>query len=301
MGIPLRLDPEKSPSRLYEGIQYKDFWTGLSKDRLDQEEQALVNELLPASGRRFIDVGCGFGRLAGCYLNRFQQVVMLDGSMTLLKQAQEISGEKAFYIAADVNHLPFQSESFDCALMIRVFHHLPNSQAILLELKRILGDSGVLVFNYSNKRNARQIFEWLLRLTKVNPFTLEPAGLGTTFIHHHPQYVNRVLNDTGFSLIKYRGSGVMDKITAKLGLFDKLASTGKFVAPAWGAIKLAPWIICKANSGNASTTASDKGIEELLICPSCHHSLQKTSCKYTCLTCGKQYPIKDGIVDFRFN
>ncbi len=68
---PLKSDLERDQYRFYEGVEYKHFWDGLKRSKLDELEHAIVRELLPVSGRRIIDVGCGYGRLADCYLNRF--------------------------------------------------------------------------------------------------------------------------------------------------------------------------------------------------------------------------------------
>jgi SAM-dependent methyltransferase len=299
MGIPLEINPDKLSSQLYEDIDYKEFWNEKTKSKLDVLEHAIVCDLLPASGRRIIDIGCGFGRLADCYLDRFEQVVMLDGSMTLLRQAQQMVKDRAVYIAADANHLPFNRASFDCVLMIRVFHHLADSQAILLELNRVLGNMGTLVFNYCNKRSARQLAQWTIRLKRENPLTLEPVGIGTPFISHHPDYVHRAINKAGFSDNKYLGTGVMDKFAGKLGRFEKWLPSGEVIAPFLGTVKLAPWINCRSIA-HGETLSNNKNIEELLVCPSCHNSLQRSPNAYTCLSCGKSYTIKDNIADFRF-
>ena len=176
-GLPLKIDPDSDLSQLYEGLEYKDFWDELSRSRLDELEHAIVRDYLPKSGRRIIDVGCGFGRLSDCYLDRFDEVVMVDGSMNLLKQAKEVSNNRATYVAADANQLPFHSSVFDTVLMVRVFHHMHDSRAILMELNRILFSNGVLFFNYCNKLSARQLFRWLLHKNKQNPLTLEPIGI----------------------------------------------------------------------------------------------------------------------------
>jgi 2-polyprenyl-3-methyl-5-hydroxy-6-metoxy-1,4-benzoquinol methylase len=64
LGLPLKIDPEGSPHTLYEGIEYKEFWNGLQRRKLDELEHAIVRDLLPVSGRRIIDVGCGYGPLS---------------------------------------------------------------------------------------------------------------------------------------------------------------------------------------------------------------------------------------------
>ena len=298
-GLPVVIDPNKNSSRIYEGIEYKEFWNGDSKNKLDELEHFLLRNMLPRSGRRIIDIGCGFGRLADCYLDRFEQVVMLDGSITLLKQAQDAIKDRAVYIAADANHLPFTRSSFDCVLMFRVFHHLTDSQAILTELNRVLGDMGVLVFNYCNKLSGRQVMRWLMGSSKESPFSLDPA-VGLRFIVHHPIYVQRTLINAAFSDITYLGSGVMDKVAGRLGPFEKWLPSGEALAPVLGVVKIAPWINCRAVA-HGGQMDDRKTIEELLVCPQCHNSLQKSSGSYHCLTCARSYPIIDNIADFRFS
>ena len=60
----------------YEGVEYEDFWTGINKEKLDALEHAIVGELLPARGRRILEVGCGFGRMADIYRDRFDGLVL---------------------------------------------------------------------------------------------------------------------------------------------------------------------------------------------------------------------------------
>jgi SAM-dependent methyltransferase len=297
-GLPLALNP-KQASQLYEGIEYKDFWVEKEKAKLDGLEHALVRRLLPPAGKRIIDIGCGFGRLADCYLDRFEQVVMLDGSMTLLRQAQEALKDRAVYIAADANHLPFAKSSFDCALMIRVFHHMPDSHWILSEIKRILSAGGIFTFNYSNKLSASRLPRRLLRWNKENPFVLEPVVSGGTLIHHHPAYVQRMLVKTGFSEMGYLGMGVVDKVTGKLGRFENLMPSGEALAHLLGVIKLAPWIMCRTRVNGGDTLRNEKCIDDLLICPSCQSSLRRSEQAYVCISCDLSYPIEDNIADFR--
>ena len=297
VGLPLTLNPEHT-SRLYEGTEYKDFWAGKEKASLDELEHALVRELLPASGHRIIDIGCGFGRLADCYLDRFEQVVMLDGAITLLRQARDTFKDRAFYIAADANHLPLATSSFDCAVMIRVLHHLSDTQLTFSELKRILGEGGVFLFNYSNKLSARQLFRRLLRWNVENPFVLEPMMSGQMLMQHHPAYVHRMLIKTGFSELQYFGTGVIDKLAGRLGRLGRWLPSGRALASVFGAIKLAPWMMCRARS-RGEVLKHYKSVDDLLICPSCRSAVCRREESYLCPSCNSSYPIENGIADFR--
>jgi ubiquinone/menaquinone biosynthesis C-methylase UbiE len=294
-GLPPTFNPQQA-SRMYDGVEYKDFWDDPAKMRLDKLERAIVRKLLPVSGQRILDLGCGYGRLASCYLERFEQVVMLDGSITLLRQAQETIGERATYIAADANRLPFRPGSFDCVLMIRVFHHINDSQVILSEMHRIISNGGNLIFNYCNKLSVRQLLHWTLRRTRENPLTIKPTGIGTRLISHHPAQIEQLLKQHGFTRTKYLGAGILDKLPGDTERFSSLAEA---LTPLFGAIKLAPWINCRATLSSEGQIKTSQRLDDILVCPVCHQELTRQAFTYHCRGCEAPFPIENGILDFR--
>lgn len=298
-GLPLDINHEEPPHSLYEGIEYKDFWKGLQKRKQDELEHTLVRGLLPAVGQRIIDVGCGYGRLADCYIQRFKQVVMVDGSISLLRQAQDRTEGQAIYVACDVSHLPFRANSFDAVLLIRVLHHIENSQSILNELHRLLCRNGYFIFSYCNKRNAKRVIGWLLGKYSDNPFSLGPAGVGSTLISHHPVAINQMLQESGFTDLNSYGVGVLDKIAGKLGPSGKWIPSGKRLSKFLGKSSMAPWIISRSTAINNSSLIDARGFDNLLQCPVCGGELRGTYNTYRCLVCRRCYPVDNGIIDMR--
>ncbi len=298
-GLPSESDLAKDPYSLYEGIEYKQFWTGMQRRNLDELEHAMVRDLLPNSGRRIIDVGCGYGRLTDCYIDRFQQVIMVDGSISLLRQALEMTKGQAIYIACDVTHLPFRTASFDAILMIRVFHHIEDSLACLTELHRLLCDEGRFVFSYCNKQNALRVIRWLIGAHSENPFTTEPAGVGSTLISHHPKAVDGMLYESGFSSMQYYGAGVLDRLASGIGFTGKWIATARHFAPFFAKSKIAPWIICQAIAGGNTSIIDGMGMVHILQCPACGGSISEDEHGYQCFICSRRYPIEEGIIDFR--
>lgn len=298
-GLPTNPVPEEKAYSLYEGIEYRDFWEGPNKIKLDQLERAIVRELLPSSGKRIIDVGCGYGRLMECYADNFEEVVFFDGSISLLRQARELNNGQGIYIAGDNNRIPFRDASFDSALMVRVFHHFEDSRACLAEQQRILCHNGRFLFTYHCKRNIRRVLRWLLRHKIENPFSHELAGIGTTLISHHPRYVDDLLADLGFVEPEYRGAGFADKFVSIFGPFWKFAPTGETIAPILGRLKLTPWIFCSARGTNLHALRDSLIIEDLFQCPVCRGDIRRSPDVYTCASCFHSFQIIDGIIDFR--
>lgn len=284
---------------MYEDIQYNEYWNEMDKQKLSELEQSIVSELLPPFGRRLIDIGCGYGRLADCYINRFETIVMFDGSLSLLRAAQTASKEKAIYILGDINHLPFRPSAFDSALMIRVFHHIDDLPACLKSARNILCGGGNLIMNYSNKRNAYRIIKFLLKGTPHNPFTPDPLTVEPNFVHHHPAYISQLLTAEGFDTSHYRGAGVFDKLFALTPSLSKFLPTGAHLAPILGKSLLAPWIFLKGVVRANDPLIPASGIGDLLRCPICGSELVTSASSFDCINCQKKYSIIDGVIDMR--
>jgi SAM-dependent methyltransferase len=92
----------------YEGSTYRtDFWEGQGREYEDLAERWALRRLLPPAGQRILDIGAGFGRLAGLY-GGYDQVILLDYSRSQLAYARQNLGDERFiYVAADVYHLPW--------------------------------------------------------------------------------------------------------------------------------------------------------------------------------------------------
>ncbi len=110
----------------YEGSSYQtDFWEGQGREFEDLTERNALRRLLPTEGNVLIEVGAGFGRLADLY-DSFEQIVLVDYSMSLLEEAHRRFGDntKYHFVAANVYRLPFVDDLADVVVMIRVAHHL---------------------------------------------------------------------------------------------------------------------------------------------------------------------------------
>ncbi len=298
MGLPGDIS-DKAPHEIYEGVEYREFWTGIGKLKLDELEKYLVCNLLPASGLRIIDLGCGYGRLSECYIKCYKTPFFFDGSLSLLRQAREKTGTGGVYIVGDINRSPFRKGSFDAALMVRVFHHIREPHGCLSEINRILGADGVLVFNYSNKRNIFRLIRWVFDRKNESPMTYTSNLDDPWFTQHHPTYIHRLLLATGFTDLEYRGAGVVDKIAKGFGPLGSNLPDGRRIARMLGALKIAPWVFCRARSTNSVPIIRSDQLEDLLQCPSCGGDLLFKKNTYACKNCSKKYPVIDEIIDFR--
>ena len=117
-----------------------------SRKRLNQ----LLDTYLPKNGKglRLLDVGCGTGYHLSRYKDRGFDIVGVDGSEEMLKEARQANPEIEFR-QCDVDTVPFENDSFDIILCVEVFRYLPDITPTVREMSRVLKSNGVALVTAS--------------------------------------------------------------------------------------------------------------------------------------------------------
>jgi ubiquinone/menaquinone biosynthesis C-methylase UbiE len=97
---------------------------------------------LPTAGR-LLDVGGGTGRVAYSLLGKASQLIVVDLSFEMLRQA--IAKPGLLPANAYSEGLPFPDGSFDCVIMVDALHHVVNQVQTAQELWRVLRPGGRIV------------------------------------------------------------------------------------------------------------------------------------------------------------
>ena len=284
----------------YEGSSYKtDFWEGQGREFEDRTERRALQRLLPASGRILIELGAGFGRLADLYQG-FEQVILVDYSTSLLREAQQrLGGDPRYrFVAANVYHLPFVDNLADTVVMIRVAHHLEAIDEALAEIHRIMRGQGVFIMEFANKRNAKAIARYLIRRQRWSPFTPEPYEFVPLNFDFHPDWMKQRIQEAGFSIQEELAISNFRLPVIKRHISpDLLARLDNAIARPGAALKISPSILTKNIAGHKSEQAP----AGLFQCPRCGGRVLSCSAQACdCASCGTRWPVLDGIIDFRY-
>jgi len=92
-----------------------------------------------------LDVGSGAGQIAQHLLKYADDanVTCIDLSHQMLRRAKtRLKSDVPDFVAADLTHLPFADESFDCITCGYVLEHLPDPEPGLAEMARVLTKGG---------------------------------------------------------------------------------------------------------------------------------------------------------------
>ena len=215
----------------------RDFWGGDIKREYEHlAEMLALNKLLNEKGSNIIDLGAGFGRLLEAYVNKYnKEVVLYDYADNLLEEARKtIEKEKHKHvktIKGDLRKLPFDNNSFDAAIMVRVLHHIKDVPALLKEINRILKDNSIFIMEYANKRNFLEIIKFLINKSKMEPLRRSLTQRGNSlYFNFHPAYIKDEVIKAGFiieeklSVSNFRWGRIKKIIPTKvlLHLEDKL-------------------------------------------------------------------------------
>jgi SAM-dependent methyltransferase len=101
------------------------------------------DEMVPAAGRRTLELGCGEGRVVRDLTRRGHRVVGLDASPTLLGYARgaDPSGR---YVLADAARVPFGDDAFDLVVAYNSLMDIEDMESAVGEAARVLETGGRL-------------------------------------------------------------------------------------------------------------------------------------------------------------
>jgi SAM-dependent methyltransferase len=158
-----------------------DRFTGLSPGTL----QDWLLTQLPAHGGRALDAGCGSGRHAIILAQRFDQVVGVDISESLINIARERpSPQNVGYQVSDLMNFA-DPEGFDLVFSSNTLHHLPDLDAGLLHLGGLVRAGGrvVLIDNVARRPSQKMLTgwtpaRWVYVLGAVREFPGDVARIG---------------------------------------------------------------------------------------------------------------------------
>lgn len=283
----------------YEGSRYRyDFWESGARQYEDLVERIAIRHLLPPTGKRLLEVGAGFGRLADLY-DGYNQVVLMDYARTQLEEAQNFLGERAerfIFVVADVYKMPFEASAFDALVMVRVMHHLVDVPAALKELNRVVRGGGTAVIEFASKRHVKAILRWLLRRQRWNPFSVEPEEFVALNIDFHPTWMRCRFTAAGFDVHSVRTvSHFRIPLLKKIVPVQLLAKLDGWAQPTGNWWQLTPSVFFQSTVSKNTAPA-----ENMFRCPTCGTAkLHSHAQGLLCAQCDALWEYRDGIYDFK--
>jgi ubiquinone/menaquinone biosynthesis C-methylase UbiE len=188
-------DPEFSYLKYWDGRQYE-----------HAAEEIAIKRLL--NGKHFhlaVDIGGGYGRLSKLLTEYADKVILTDPSNKQLELAKDYLKDyptiERKIMQAD--ELQFADKSIDLVMMVRVMHHLPDPQAELSEIARVLNDDGYAIIEFANYAHAlNRIKHWVrgkrLPFKAIDVRSPENrTNSEIAFVNHNPHTIIRQMMYAG--------------------------------------------------------------------------------------------------------
>jgi SAM-dependent methyltransferase len=172
--------------------------------------------LLPAPGRRTLDLGCGEGRVARDLIAAGHTVVGVDAASAMVEAARQADPSFEVHLA-DAATLPFEDAAFDLVVAFMSLQDVGDMQGAVRESARVLEPGGRLCLAIVHPINSAGIFEGL---DADSPFVIDGSyldrsyyrddirrdGLDITMVSEHRplEAYTEALTDTGFLIERLR-------------------------------------------------------------------------------------------------
>jgi trans-aconitate 2-methyltransferase len=116
---------------------------------------ALLDLLGPRRGERVLDLGCGTGHLTARLAETGAEVVGLDRSLEMIRQARQAHPGLRFEVG-DARDFAFP-DPFDAVLSNAVLHWVPEPARVIACVRRALRPGGRFVAEFGGKGNVRAL------------------------------------------------------------------------------------------------------------------------------------------------
>ena len=148
-----------------------------------------VDEVHPSA---LLDVGCGNGNLLALLGNSERSLAGADLSPEMIKHARKKLGESVDLEVTDSESLPWNSSNFDAITCTDSFHHYPNPEKVLLEMRRVLNPGGHIVIA---DPSAPAPFRWIVN------FSFKFTRSGDVKLYSMDEWT-RMVDATGFHITR---------------------------------------------------------------------------------------------------
>ena len=130
----------------FETHDCRQIWKGKQAEDLAQKH--IIRGWLPRADR-CLELGGGFGRITRLLEQHYRDVVMLELSRRNLAMAKgRLQG--ACLARSDGAFIPARDSCFDCIVMVRVVHLLPDPRAVMQEVSRVARDGATVIITIPN-------------------------------------------------------------------------------------------------------------------------------------------------------
>jgi len=153
---------------------------------------------------RLLDIGCATGVFLALAKKRGWDVVGVDVSEFAAKFVSEKFGFKCY--AGSIKDADFPDASLDVITLWDVIEHFEDPLEELKEIRRILADDGILLFDTPNEESFMRLMAHVCYKSTAGKFQYPVKKLYHEFhlFYYSQQTLNLLFNKAGFQIVEFR-------------------------------------------------------------------------------------------------
>jgi ubiquinone/menaquinone biosynthesis C-methylase UbiE len=225
-------DSSAMKERMKDGYngKYSDYihkYDQLSLFHYEKISNTLIQKI-DCRGKEVVDVGCGTGILSLIALQQgASRMSCVDTSKLMLGRCREKSFDQGYkgdlisFYEGDAERLPFNDATFDVVLSNMVLGMVPNQQAAITELARILRPGGTIALSTHGPAHYMQAIEACVKSMNIRYF----GGHRFEFWPRDENEIKTFFMNAGLSNIQTERLTWLDEFENGGGVFDFFAST----------------------------------------------------------------------------
>lgn len=153
-----RSNPNQPPGERGPQLGYSELQDAMLDEAGRRKKAAKIVQVLSHflgvsdfSGLNALDIGCSTGFISDTLAKSGAQVTGIDIDEPGLARARERFGLDVEFIAASGESIPLPDESVDIVVFNHIYEHVPDPDAIMREIRRVLRSTGVAYLGFANK------------------------------------------------------------------------------------------------------------------------------------------------------
>lgn len=167
-----------------------------------------ISQMNISLGRPSIDLGCGNGEIASILFNEKFSIGLDNNEAGDVKNAIESNKYKKVIIE-NAENISLNSSSISLVFSNSVIEHIPNINAVLNSVYRILKKNGLFIFTVPTANFSKNLFfSSIFNSIKIHSLANKYAKYRNRKLNHYHLYTHlkwsRILKNHGFNILSYR-------------------------------------------------------------------------------------------------
>ncbi len=138
-----------------------------------------------------LEIGCGNGQVSFLVYDKVKKLIATDFSEKMIEICKEKNHTDILFQVEDGSRLTFPDKRFDAVIISNVLHVIPNPQAVIEQVRRVLKDDGIIFAPIYIQEDKKFNFDW---------WFVEKIGLKTYQNKTQKEYVG-FLEKSGFEIV----------------------------------------------------------------------------------------------------